>query len=99
MVIGLDVFLDLGAKVPGDEDNLVDRQLGELVQNVTENWLAGDVDQRLGLGIGMRAQPRSETGDRNNYFHAYCLAFQSPLCSNAYASRNSLSSLPGAPKS
>ena len=60
---------DLFSKVADDEHHLVDPDRGQLVDDVGEDRLPRDVHQGLGLRVGVRAQPRAESGDGDDGLH------------------------------
>src|SRR6516225_9881827 len=83
VVVRSNVLFNLIAEVASNEDNLVNWHGLQLVQDMTQDRLASDMDERLWLREGMGSQPRPEPGHWNDDLHGTCLAFQSPLCSNA----------------
>ena len=66
----LHVFPNLVAQVAHDEDHFVQLDAFELVEDVTENRLAGHVEQRLGFGVGVRAQTGAKARQGNDNFHS-----------------------------
>ena len=65
---GLHERLDLAAAVVvGDEDVLAGTERRQAADDMLEHGLAGDVDQGLGLGVGVRAQAGPLAGDSYNF--------------------------------
>ena len=60
---------DLLAMLVSDEDEFLDLQMGEAADNMFENRLASDMHQRFGFSMGVWAQTRPFSGDRENNFH------------------------------
>jgi hypothetical protein len=70
VIVGFDVLLNLLAQVADNEDNLLDRHILQLVEDVAEDRLASARHQRLGLGEGMGLESGAAPRQGNDDLHA-----------------------------
>lgn len=64
----LGVGLDPLTQVPNDEHDFLYADRDQLIDDVSENRLAGHVQDRLRRSVRVRPQPGPNTGDWNNGF-------------------------------
>ena len=69
-IVDLNEILDLISQMPNDQYEFADASLAELIYNDAEQGPARQRDQRLGLGIGMRPELGTGTGNGYDGFHA-----------------------------
>jgi hypothetical protein len=66
----LNEILDLISQMADDQDKFTDAAFSQLVDDDAEQGPASQWDQRFGLGVGMRPELGTGTGNGYDGFHA-----------------------------
>ncbi len=64
-----DIFPNLVAEIANDDRRLVEAIRDDLVENMADDRLPGNVQQHLREGIGVRAEPASKSGNGDDCAH------------------------------
>jgi hypothetical protein len=73
VILCLDEFLDLMAKVPRHKDKLIDDQRRETIENVRKHRFASDIDEWFGLAKGVWTKACPKSGGQDYHFHGKAL--------------------------